>query len=222
MVMFKKMFALLLVAALLSAVPFGAFAIDCGDVVTFGTFKQNRAAEPIEWEVLNVYGDTAVLISKYILDCRPVDEDGVSKWKRTDLCMWLEEVFSSNFEYSEYRYLLPNEFGDMVGIPTLADVTDPEFGFSPSQDAHDMSRAASGTKYAKNRNLWVNDDNGYSTYYTCTNYSKNKGTFCTVRSDGAIGYARPDRDNVGVRVLIYVDVEAFDGYYADDFGGDNG
>ena len=187
----------------------GACAVEAGDVVTFGSFRQNKGEEPIEWMVLDADGDTAVLLSRYILDCRPADEWGEARWNRTQLCKWLDSTFSNAFTNEEYRHLVPNENDELIGIPTLDDVTDPDYGFSASQDAHDMTRVASGTKYAKGHNLWVNDDNGFSTYYTCTNNRHNKDTFCTVRSDGAIGYARPDRDNVGVRVLIYVETDAF-------------
>ena len=45
------------------------------DYITFGTYEQDNdtsnGAEPIEWEVPDVKGGKALVISKYILDAKP-------------------------------------------------------------------------------------------------------------------------------------------------------
>ncbi len=80
------------------------------EYVTYGVFEQDNnldnGPEPIEWRVCYVDNEKALLMSKYILDCRQFhsfndnyDEGSygskVTDWNRSDLKKWLNEDFYS-------------------------------------------------------------------------------------------------------------------------------
>ncbi|MBO4650577.1 MAG: hypothetical protein J5653_05235 [Clostridiales bacterium] len=81
--------------------------------ITFGTFE----GEPIEWLVLDDYNGMKLMLSKYVLCERELDdgEDGCS-WKRSDLRSWMNgEFFAESFsdeEKSKIEYITLNCFND--------------------------------------------------------------------------------------------------------------
>lgn len=69
-----------------------------GNVVTYGHYEQDNdtanGKEPIEWVVLDVQGDKALLISKYGLDVRPYNtEYNHVTWEECTLRTWLNDTF---------------------------------------------------------------------------------------------------------------------------------
>ena len=83
-----------------------------GDIVTLGHYEQDNnldnGSEPIEWEVLTVQDEKALLLSCYALDSQPfnqekVPDDSLSEyilsgtyWDRSSLRAWLNSTFLSN------------------------------------------------------------------------------------------------------------------------------
>ena len=94
---------------------------------------------------------------------------------------------------------------DLVRLPSLGDVTDPYNGFSSNRNAEDRRRAAMGNGYAVSDGLWVNRGS-YCSYYTLT--PNDSETLYQVRTNGSVGIARCDRDNVGIRAVIIVRTSA--------------
>ena len=79
--------------------------VKVGDYVIFGTYEQNNdtsnGAEDIEWLVLKVNNGTALLISKYGLDCQKYNEhDAEVTWQNCTLRKWLNNDFY-NTAFSE-------------------------------------------------------------------------------------------------------------------------
>lgn len=69
-----------------------------GSYVKFGRYPQSNAKtlEPIEWKVLENDGKTALLISRYGLDCKPFhNTDASVTWRNCDLRQWLNTHFIS-------------------------------------------------------------------------------------------------------------------------------
>lgn len=69
-----------------------------GDIVEFGVYEQDNntenGKEVIEWQVLEVKGDKALLISKYALDCKPYNyEEADVTWETCSLRKWLNNYF---------------------------------------------------------------------------------------------------------------------------------
>ncbi len=182
--------------------------VKAGDMIVMGTYEQSEPNEPIEWHVLEVFPDqTAVLLSKYILECKPFDDNAVT-WEDSTLRNWLNNDFLYNAFTEQQREALLAYDGDFVFIPTLEDMTNSSFGFSANEEEYNQTRSAYGTSYAVSQGLWQNKDgNNKSSYYTRTKYSEK--ALCQVRSDGRIGFASYDRDNVGVRPLVYIDLNKF-------------
>lgn len=72
--------------------------VNVNDIVTFGSYEQDglrkNGAEPIEWIVLDVQGNQALLLSRYALDSRPYnDAYGPVTWENCSLRHWLNSTF---------------------------------------------------------------------------------------------------------------------------------
>ena len=93
--------------------------IAVGDVVTFGRYEQDNdrsnGAEGIEWTVLDVQGEKALLLSKYGLNCKTYYKtQSPVTWETSDLRTWLNgEFYNSAFNGDEQgRILITNVTAD--------------------------------------------------------------------------------------------------------------
>lgn len=123
----KKAFALVMIFAMLIALSvFSAaeenVALQVGDSFTFGTYDQNGntsdGKEPIEWTVLAVEGDKALVITKLGLEAisygpaMDLDayEDPTLCWETSTLRSWLNDDFLSQaFSQEEQLSILESE-----------------------------------------------------------------------------------------------------------------
>ena len=84
-----------------------------GDTFTFGRYEQDNSyydgKEPIEWIVLETDGHRALVVSRYVLDCKKAYySPGGSDvwWKNNALQSWLNSDFYGNaFTYAESKYI---------------------------------------------------------------------------------------------------------------------
>ncbi len=82
-----------------------------GDIVIFGEYEQdgnNSEKEPIEWIVLDEYEDSILVLSRYIIEKKPFNEDDVAVyWLQSSLRTWLNEDFISEaFTESEQEKIV--------------------------------------------------------------------------------------------------------------------
>lgn len=82
-----------------------------GNYVTFGTYPQTSAgtdATAIEWLVLDVQGDKALLISRYALDCQAYNStETYVTWETCSLRTWLNSTFINKaFTTAQQRAIL--------------------------------------------------------------------------------------------------------------------
>ena len=82
-----------------------------GNYVDFGGYPQTQNGNdktPIEWLVLESDGETALLISRYALDCRPYNEKYEdTTWEQCTLRGWLNnKFFNKAFSTEEKQYIL--------------------------------------------------------------------------------------------------------------------
>ncbi len=97
-----------LIVTLAAAVGFAEAApssIQVGDHIFFGQYEQDNdlgnGQEPIEWRVLEIEGNTALIISQYALDAKPYNEKPArASWVKSTLRAWLNEDFY-NTAFSE-------------------------------------------------------------------------------------------------------------------------
>lgn len=76
-----------------------------GSYVKFGHYPQNDGdtPEPIEWQVLETDGKTALVISRYGLDCKQFHHNNDDiRWDGCDLRVWLNSEFL-NRAFSPYE-----------------------------------------------------------------------------------------------------------------------
>lgn len=96
-------------------------ALVAGDIIEFGSYEQDNITgngpEPIEWQVLDVDGDEAFLVSVYALDTMKFNETVKSLektydllWAESDIRAWLNQVFlETAFSEDERNCLVPVE-----------------------------------------------------------------------------------------------------------------
>ena len=87
-----------------------------GNLISFGRYPQGAKGEvqPIQWQVLEVKEDRALLLSRYVLDMQPFySEKGCVRWIDSTVCQWLRETFLptafSQEEQAEIFYPAPKQ-----------------------------------------------------------------------------------------------------------------
>ena len=85
-----------------------------GNSITLGNYPQTKAGNdntPIEWLVLDNDGETALLISRYALDCKPYNEKREdTAWETCTLRSWLNsEFFNKAFSAEEKQSILQSD-----------------------------------------------------------------------------------------------------------------
>ena len=85
-----------------------------GNSITFGNYPQTKAGNdntPIEWLVLENDGETALLISRYALDCKPYNRKNEgTTWEKCTLRGWLNnEFFDKAFSAEEKQSILQSD-----------------------------------------------------------------------------------------------------------------
>ncbi len=85
----------------------------------FGSYpQQGESPEPIEWMVLDKDENTALLLSKYGLDCKPFNNvDTDITWRDCDLRRWLNnDFFNSAFTETERKRIVETEINTSDNI----------------------------------------------------------------------------------------------------------
>lgn len=90
-------------------------ALKVNDIVSFGSYEQDGlrqiGAEPIEWVVLEVQENQALLLSRYALDSKPYNNTyGPVTWETCSLRNWLNDTFlNTAFTEAEKKQILLTE-----------------------------------------------------------------------------------------------------------------
>lgn len=197
---------------------------EVGDYVLFGSYEQDNTTsngkEEIEWLVLEIQNDKALLISRYALDSKPYNEtfEDVT-WENCTLRKWLNSnFFNAAFSAAEQS---------MIPSVTVSAGKKSYYGTEPSkatQDkvfllsvteadkyfASDSARICRPTDYAVANGAYVKSDNSNcwwrlrSSGYYYPNYA------ALVGRDGSIndfGY-EVNFDGGAVRPALWVDLDS--------------
>lgn len=123
-----------------------------GERVYWGRYEQDNdtdnGKEPMEWTVLSKQEDTALVISRYALDCKPYhDTDIETTWDTCSLRRWLnEDFFKEAFSEDEQTFIRP------VMLGAEAAFADKVFLLSSDEAnayfASDAARQCTATAYA--------------------------------------------------------------------------
>ena len=111
---------------------------DRGEAVSLGRYEQDgnglNGPEPIEWIVLNNDGETALLLSRYALNCLNERNGGAQLWMH-------DEFAPAAFTDAELSVIVGDTLSEKVFLPGRRDVQ----GYLPSAEA----REATVTKAAR-------------------------------------------------------------------------
>ena len=194
--------------------------IQAGDTLFFGQYEQNHEnrKDPIEWQVLSVHGNKALLISRYGLDTQPYDTRIVApSWEKCWLRNWLNSEFMHHaFSTEEQRAILETkvengkaqeywkkiacgaETGDMIFLLSY----DEAWWYFKA----DSERMCLATRYAVSRNAWVSNTN------TCWWWLRSLGYFhkkpACVNFDGSSGSSFVHSASTVVRPAFWVNLES--------------
>lgn len=173
--------------------------------VLFGKYRQETSDEPIAWRVLTVRDGKALLLSEQVLDTMSFDSFS-NQWNNSDICKWLNSDFlHTAFTSTELNAIVyDTHIGSNIFLLSKAEMTNTAYGFSSNIDRLDGNRIAFPSMRAIDKNIWVSDVGSCSYYLRST---PNASNVDMMRSDGSLGVARIDRDNVGVRPAVWVDIE---------------
>lgn len=136
--------------------------IDSLDTVKFGKYEQDTIDKSdIEWIVLEKDGEKALLMSKYILDCKMYDGNkNVVSWKKSSLRKWLNNEFYNNaFEKNEQKQIIKSN---------LTNSADTIWERTEGRDTEDKIFCLSSAeieKYYKDENI---NDNYYANKFLAT------------------------------------------------------
>lgn len=111
--------------------------VTAGSALRFGSYEQDddlsNGNEEIEWIVLAVDGDKALLLSKYALDYRifygEYDSMGGCTWGRSSLRSWLNESFLSSAFGKDHRRMI-------LSMPVKPD-PNPDYDTNPGNQTVD-------------------------------------------------------------------------------------
>ena len=142
--------------------------VNIGDYVTFGHYEQDddeeNGLEPIEWKVLDLKDNSALIISRYCLDCQPFNSNTLYdiSWENSTLRNWLNEIFyNTAFKASEKSKILTTTVvnkdnpNPIDGVKGGNDTLDSVFLLSNEEAklyfSSENDRISYPTAYARNR-----------------------------------------------------------------------
>ena len=190
-----------------------------GDVLEFGNYPQgdDRTKSPIEWQVLEICDNKALLVSRYGLDCRPYHHEYVNMtWEECDLRDWLNNDFLklafSNEEIERIKVLeLENERNRKFGTSGGRNTEDSVFCFSLAEAeqyfGNDRERQCQPTPYAYMQGASVDDTNCCCWWLRSPGMDQNAAAVGGTGKLLMVGF-NVFRDNVTVRPALWIDLHS--------------
>lgn len=202
-----SVFIILLLCFSSHAIAAGLSTPAVGDCVTFGRYEQDNrmenGKEPLEWIVLDVQDNQAMLLSKYCIDTVIFYPERVPMyWGKSDLRVWmngdfLQEAFTPEEQASILTTTVKN--ANPHGMKGAGDDTlDKIYLLSKTEVLRyfpEMAdRVAYPTEYAKSKGCTVDSKTGSCRWWTRTSGAR-KMDICGMRLDGRItSYGMQDVD----------------------------
>ena len=141
-----------------------------GKTIEFGNYPQDKdgTEKPIEWIVMKKEGNQVLLLSKYVLDVKPYNEEFEDvTWETSDIRQWLNNEFNTTaFNKTEkakiQTSLTKNEDNSKYGTSGGNDTEDKVFLLSEKEAetlfSNDDERIAKVTGYAEKSGVYVNEE----------------------------------------------------------------
>lgn len=153
-----------------------------------GAYEQDgdlsNGAEPIEWIVLKDDGDSMILISAKVLDCKPFNTSYADvTWNDSYIRNWLNnDFYQAAFNDSERSIIADyettkgaagatDENGNVsAGVPAVTDkvfllsMEEAKELFGDDTEGDCEARSSEASEYAKGLGVWIIDEEGYSLF----------------------------------------------------------
>ena len=141
-----------------------------GETIEFGNYPQEEdgTEKPIEWIVMKNEGNQVLLLSKYVLDAKPYNEELEEvTWETSDIRQWLNnEFYTTAFNKTEkakiQTSLIKNEDNSEYGTSGGNDTEDKVFLLSEKEAetlfSNDEEKIAKATEYAEKSVVYVNEE----------------------------------------------------------------
>ncbi|MBP5311791.1 MAG: hypothetical protein J6112_03035 [Clostridia bacterium] len=207
-----------------------SFKLQRGDNYVFGQIRQDADSDrksEMMWRVVAVEKDRVLLVSEYVIDALPYDEDGDNNtWASSSLRAWLNDVFliRSFIPYERDKICevaLHNDDNPVTGadggdgtwdkvfILSYEELTNYLYGFSSYPNAYDSARMCTATEYAAAKGLDVVETGEYKG--NCSYWVRTPGN---TQSDGSLINSNGQYDSVqndvtsvyGVRPAIWMKI----------------
>lgn len=192
--------------------------VSVGDYITLGTYEQDGTygKEDIQWLVLAVQDQKALVVSRYALECRPFDSSNTNvTWENSTIRQWLNGSFYEGAfsELEKSQILTETVSVDQYGVYTknpgnatqdkvfLLSVSEVEMYFSTVSD-----RTCKPTEHAATNGAWRNSE-GFGWWWLRSPGYDLDDVFC-VYSHGGIdenGDGATDTTG-GIRPAMWIDL----------------
>nr|WP_288730947.1 DUF6273 domain-containing protein [uncultured Anaerobutyricum sp.] len=191
-----------------------------GETIEFGNYPQEEdgTEKPIEWIVMKNEGNQILLLSKYVLDAKPYNEElEAVTWETSDIRQWLNnEFYTTAFNKTEkakiQTSLIKNEDNSEYGTSGGNDTEDKVFLLSEKEAETLFSnweeRIAKATEYAQKSGVCV-DEKKRSVWQLRTPADESDGA-AAVSFYGMVdtyGYVVDCRDE-GMRPALYLNLQS--------------
>lgn len=183
------------------------------------TMKFGNYHGAVEWLVLDKKDGKALLISKYCLDAKEYDKNENNEsvtWETSTLRQWLNSCFINEAFTDEEKALicdtyLQNPDNPEYGTDGGNDTTDKVFLLSIDETSKYLSdkivRKAEATDYAKDKGIFVSEENGKSWWWMRSPGSDDLCASCMGNDGFAHGDGQMIEDRTcGVRPAMWVNI----------------
>ncbi|WP_049962373.1 DUF6273 domain-containing protein [Oribacterium sp. FC2011] len=195
---------------------FGIEEVKTGSIVQFGRYENGNGVEPIKWRVLE-NTNSLFLLTEQAIDCRKYNEKNENvTWEKCTLREWLnKDFFNAAFNEEEQNYIKTSI------VPSHKDST---FKADPGMETEDhvfllsiaevrqylnnkMDRVCKPSQLAVNHGVFVG-------FEACAWWLRSQGkwnneTAAISNYRGEIKYVVVDRDSLGVRPALKIDLDVY-------------
>lgn len=189
------------------------YSID-GDYIVFGRYEQDgnldNGPEPIEWEIVSEEDGRMLLISRYILDCKPYNTSCTDvTWETCSLREWLNnDFFNSAFSETEQNQLL------LVMLSTSDNEFESAEGGNDTEDKVFCLSVDEVLEYYQFEDWFENDGWGYSEALINTELTPYAASLCTY-TDGIWRHWWLRSPSPDSHVCCVLDLAAWDADHSD-------
>ncbi len=201
----------------------GLSNVSVGSTIKFGYYEQDNnisnGREEIEWMVLAVEKNKALIISQYALDCKPYNNtDTATNWEKCTLRTWLNGTFYDAAFVGDYQKMIINSTITTGKYNALSvnNTTDKVFLLSIKEVINYFStgevRKCAPTEYAKAQGAETCDSYKTGSRATCWWWLRSPGgnSYCAAVVDyvGSVFRSgnRVNRGERGVRPAMWIDL----------------